>query len=161
MGTLAYMPPEQLDNALNADQRSDIYSLGATLYHMLSGSRPFNEKTTRYRLPSYEPFVMWSACSDIIDMNQYPNKKAPPVNGDLKVLPQTPIFIAYRLFYALEKIVEKLTVIRALHVSPDALHELLVAPRSRRWRSRSSTSLQNNWRRAWSTRSSRAFSRPS
>ncbi len=47
MGTLAYMPPEQLDNALNADQRSDIYSLGATLYHMLSGQRPFNEKTTR------------------------------------------------------------------------------------------------------------------
>ena len=47
MGTLAYMPPEQLDNALNADQRSDIYSLGATLYHMLSGARPFNEKTTR------------------------------------------------------------------------------------------------------------------
>jgi len=47
MGTLAYMPPEQLDNALNADQRSDIYSLGATLYHMLAGQRPFNEKTTR------------------------------------------------------------------------------------------------------------------
>jgi serine/threonine-protein kinase len=47
MGTLAYMPPEQLDNALNADQRSDIYSLGATLYHMLSGKRPFEEKTTR------------------------------------------------------------------------------------------------------------------
>jgi eukaryotic-like serine/threonine-protein kinase len=41
------MPPEQLDNALNADQRSDIYSLGATLYHMLSGKRPFEEKTTR------------------------------------------------------------------------------------------------------------------
>lgn len=47
MGTLAYMPPEQLDNALMADQRSDIYSLGATLYHMLTGQRPFNEKTTR------------------------------------------------------------------------------------------------------------------
>ena len=47
MGTLAYMPPEQLDNALNADQRSDIYALGATLYHMLAGQRPFNEKTTR------------------------------------------------------------------------------------------------------------------
>ncbi|MCA8922646.1 MAG: serine/threonine protein kinase, partial [Planctomycetes bacterium] len=47
MGTLAYMPPEQLDNALNADQRSDIYSLGATIYHMLSGQRPFSEKTTR------------------------------------------------------------------------------------------------------------------
>lgn len=47
MGTLAYMPPEQLDNALMADQRSDIYSLGATIYHMISGNRPFNEKTTR------------------------------------------------------------------------------------------------------------------
>jgi serine/threonine-protein kinase len=47
MGTLAYMPPEQLDNALNADQRADIYSLGATLYHCLSGRRPFEEKTTR------------------------------------------------------------------------------------------------------------------
>jgi serine/threonine-protein kinase len=47
MGTLAYMPPEQLDNALMADQRSDIYSLGASLYHMLAGKRPFDEKTTR------------------------------------------------------------------------------------------------------------------
>ena len=47
MGTLAYMPPEQLDNALNADQRADIYALGATIYHMLAGQRPFNEKTTR------------------------------------------------------------------------------------------------------------------
>lgn len=47
MGTLAYMPPEQLDDALNADQRSDIYSLGATVFHMLSGQRPFAEKTTR------------------------------------------------------------------------------------------------------------------
>ena len=47
MGTLAYMPPEQLDNALNADSRSDIYSLGATIYHLLAGERPFNEKTTR------------------------------------------------------------------------------------------------------------------
>jgi len=47
MGTLAYMPPEQLDNAVHADQRSDIYSLGASLYHMLTGQRPFNERTTR------------------------------------------------------------------------------------------------------------------
>ncbi len=47
MGTLAYMPPEQIDNALMADQRSDIYSLGASIYHMLSGRRPFEEKTTR------------------------------------------------------------------------------------------------------------------
>jgi len=45
VGTLAYMPPEQIDDAVNADHRSDIYSLGATMYHMLSGTHPFGEGT--------------------------------------------------------------------------------------------------------------------
>jgi serine/threonine protein kinase len=40
-GTPAYMPPEQLRCALKVDQRADIYSLGATLYHTLAGTPPF------------------------------------------------------------------------------------------------------------------------
>ncbi|MEZ6188828.1 MAG: FHA domain-containing serine/threonine-protein kinase [Planctomycetota bacterium] len=65
MGTLAYMPPEQLDNALNADQRSDIYSLGATIFHMLSGQRPFAEKTTR----SFIKKILQSAPPSLCTLN--------------------------------------------------------------------------------------------
>ncbi len=41
MGTLGYMSPEQV-KGLPADQRSDLFSLGAILYEMLSGSRAFH-----------------------------------------------------------------------------------------------------------------------
>jgi serine/threonine-protein kinase len=40
-GTLAYIAPEMVTSALAADARSDIYSLGVTLYEMLTGRRPW------------------------------------------------------------------------------------------------------------------------
>ncbi|MDG3007776.1 bifunctional nicotinamidase/pyrazinamidase [Paludisphaera sp. Pla2] len=41
LGTPAYMPPEQFLDASTVDLRADVYSLGATLYHMLAGRAPF------------------------------------------------------------------------------------------------------------------------
>jgi len=41
LGTLAYVPPEQLADARSVDHRADIYSLGATCYHLITGELPF------------------------------------------------------------------------------------------------------------------------
>lgn len=46
LGTPYYMSPEQAKAEEDIDHRTDIYSLGATLYHMITGNLPYNATTT-------------------------------------------------------------------------------------------------------------------
>ena len=50
LGTVDYMAPEQAINTKLADQRADIYSLGCTLYFLLTGQPLFGGETAMERL---------------------------------------------------------------------------------------------------------------
>jgi serine/threonine-protein kinase len=54
VGTADYFAPEQALNPLAADIRSDIYSLGCTLYYLLSGQPPFPGGTLEEKIHRHQ-----------------------------------------------------------------------------------------------------------
>jgi serine/threonine-protein kinase len=65
-GTSYYMPLEQALNAHFVDCRSDIFALGATLYHLLTGRVPFpgedhHDVVRMKRAGYYTPISLWNS----------------------------------------------------------------------------------------------------
>lgn len=53
LGTFDYISPEQARDPRNTDVRSDLYSLGCTMFYMLSGQPPFPDGTVLQKLLSH------------------------------------------------------------------------------------------------------------
>ena len=56
LGTRGYAAPEQFGGQGQTDERTDIYSLGATLYHLVTGHNP---STPPFEL---KPIRQWNSC---------------------------------------------------------------------------------------------------
>ena len=54
LGTADYLAPEQAIDSHRVDARADIYSLGCTLYFLLTGQPPFTEGTLAQRLLAHQ-----------------------------------------------------------------------------------------------------------
>ena len=78
MGTPLYMSPEQVNGA-SVDARSDLYSMGVTFYHLLSGSPPFRAATA---------FAL---------AYKHLNENAPPLQDLRPDLPPSLIKVVHRL----------------------------------------------------------------
>src|SRR6185503_18311159 len=70
MGTAGYMAPEQV-RGLPADERADIFALGAILFEMLTGSRAFDRP------------------SQVETLNAILHDDLPPFEGTAALLPPT------------------------------------------------------------------------
>jgi hypothetical protein len=70
MGTVDYMAPEQAVSAKDADGRSDIYSLGLTLWYLLVGQSAYGGDTPMAKLVAQRESPIPSLCQQRRDVPQ-------------------------------------------------------------------------------------------
>jgi len=70
VGTAAFTAPEQATDSLSADARSDVYSLGCTLYAMLTGDTPFPYSDVDEVLKGHQTKVPRNVCEIVPSIPQ-------------------------------------------------------------------------------------------
>ncbi|WP_197446188.1 serine/threonine-protein kinase [Tautonia plasticadhaerens] len=127
LGTFDYISPEQARDPRSVDVRSDLYSLGCTIYHMLTGQPPFPGGTVLQKLLSHRE----EPAPDVRGLN-------PAVPADLaaivlKLMAKDPD----RRYQSPEQLVrDLLTLAGALglrSISPEGLVWMSAAPRAPGW----------------------------
>jgi eukaryotic-like serine/threonine-protein kinase len=106
-GTPYYIAPEQIRGEVDIDHRADLYSLGATFYHMVTGRVPFEGPTPSAVMHKHlkEPLTppdhlntsLTSGCGAMIEMlmaknreDRYPSARELLVDLDLLARKQPP-----------------------------------------------------------------------
>ena len=119
LGTFDYISPEQARDPRSADVRSDIYSLGCTLYFMLTGRPPFPDGTVLQKLLQHQG-----------DQPPDPRLFRPELPDDLiKIMDRMLAKQPERRFATPEELIAELTVFAGRYGLEAASSSRLVWPR--------------------------------
>ena len=124
MGTADYIAPEQVNDSRRVDIRADIYSLGCTLFKLLTGRAPFADAQYETAFAKMTAHVQSDPPKTAEACTQVPAALAKLVDSMLAKSPhdrpKMPIGVADRLKRFTSSADLELLIARAIETSPDA-----------------------------------------